>query len=118
MRITYFKKMLAPSLFLPKNVRVMFLKQPVRIRAPHHLKRPVRLSARDSCAKLHTCFRNFLLSIERFSKSEKIQKYVFGRERPKYKNKIHKCTKNRQMRRNILNAHVYAKHKINLKWPD
>ena len=42
--------------FYPNSACVVFLKQPVSIRAPHCLKRAVHLIARNSCVKFYTFF--------------------------------------------------------------
>ena len=58
-------KMLASRLFSQSNVHVMLLKQSLRLRDPFCLKRPVRLSARNSCIKFGTYFRNFFIIIRK-----------------------------------------------------
>ena len=43
-----------------KYVRIVFLKQAMRIIAPRHFERAVRLSVRIACIKFCTCFCHLL----------------------------------------------------------
>ena len=69
--IKIFWKILASSIFLKSIICFVFLKSPVRIRAPHCLKRAVHLKVRNSCVKLYTWI-DYLFIISNFF--EKVKK--------------------------------------------
>ena len=71
--IKIFWKILASSIFSKNIICFVFLKSPVRIRAPHCLKRAVHLKARNSCIKLYTWIDYLFIIISNFL--EKVKKY-------------------------------------------